>query len=429
MDVGKLLSKKWKRIIPLIWVAYLMAFLDRTYISLAQLGMASDLGITATEFGLASGIFFIGYFILEVPGTYIVERYSARIWIMRIMVSWGIVASLTGLIQNALQLYIARFILGLMEASFFPGIIVYLTHWFTAEERARAVGFFMSAVAVSNAVASPIGGLLLGVNWFGLAGWRWLLILEGIPSIIWGIVILFLLDDWPKDARWLTEEEKIYIYNQLEAEKKDKPENLIQSIRTGLFHPWVILLALVYFLLVTSLYGVTFFSPSILKSLFGSSNVLIGIMNGILYALAAIAMILNGRHADRTRERFYHSSIPMIVGFLGFLLLSLFTNSLPSSILFVFLIIATVGVYAAFPPFWPIPQTTLYGITRAVAIGWINSIGNLGGFAGPYIFGYLRDLTGSLIFSELFLSLSVVFSAIVLLSLRYLMKKSGVKFS
>jgi MFS family permease len=426
MDVNKLLTKKWRRIIPLIWIAYLLAFLDRTNISLAQLGMQSELGLTSAAFGLASGIFFIGYFILEVPGTWIVERWSARKWIMRIMVSWGIVAALTGLVQNEFQLYIARFLLGIMEASFFPGIIVYLTHWFTAEERARAVAFFMSAVAISNAIASPIGGVLLNVNWLGLSGWRWLLILEGIPAIIWGFVILLLLNDWPREAKWLSYEEKMFIENQLEEEKKSKPVHLVKSIKTGLFHPWVIILAIIYFSIVTSLYGITFFSPSIIKNIFGTSNVIVGLMNGVLYGIAALSMILVGRHSDRTKERFFHSSIPMILGFVGMALFSVTLNMLSSIILFGFLIIAALGIYSAFPSFWPIPQTILAGEARAVAVGWINSIGNLGGFVGPYIFGYLKDLTGSYMAGAFFLASTALLSGILLISLRYVVKKSKI---
>jgi len=422
VEVSKLLTRKWGRIIPLIWIAYLIAFLDRVNISLAQLGMQSELGITSAAFGLAAGIFFIGYFILEVPGTWLVERWSARKWIMRIMVTWGIVAALTGLIQDVFQLYIARFLLGLMEASFFPGIIVYLTHWFTAEERARAVAFFMSAIAISNAIASPIGGILLTVNWLGLSGWRWLLILEGIPAIIWGFVILLLLNDWPREAKWLNYEEKRFIEKQLEEEKQSKPIHLVKSIKTGLFHPWVITLAIIYFLIVTSLYGITFFSPSIIKKIFGTSNVIVGLMNGVLYGIAALSMILVGRHSDRTKERFFHSSIPMILGFVGLALFSITSNMLNPIILFGFLIIATLSIYSAFPAFWPIPQTILAGETRAVAVGWVNSIGNLGGFVGPYIFGYLNYVTGSYIAGGLFLASTAVLGGILLISLRYIVR-------
>ncbi|AHC52198.1 membrane protein [Sulfolobus acidocaldarius SUSAZ] len=306
-------------------------------------------------------------------------------------------------------------------------MIVYLTHWFTSEERARAVGLFMSAVAISNAVASPIGGFLLGVDWFGLSGWRWLFILEGIPSIIWGLVVLFTMDDWPKDAKWLPDHEKKHLETVLMAEKESKPQNFVKSIRVGLFHPWVLTLAFVYFAIVTSLYGITFFSPSTIKSIFGTSNLIVGIINGILYTIAAISMIIVGRQSDRTNERFFHSSLPMVVAFIGWLLFYLLLGHASPDTLFISLVIAAIGIYAAFPSFWPVPQSVLAGETRAVAVGWVNSIGNLGGFVGPYIFGYFKEVTGTYAVGALFLGIMALIGGVLLLTLRIAIKRSNVK--
>jgi len=425
VDVKKLLAKKWTMIMPIIWIAYLIAYMDRVNIGLAQLSMGSDLGITAAEFGLASGIFFIGYFILEIPGTYIVERWSARKWIMRIMVTWGVVAVITGFIQNVIQLYILRFLLGLMEASFFPGIIVYITHWFTEDERARAVSLFMSAIPISTVVAAPISGLLLGVNWGGLAGWRWVFIAEGIPAIIWGFVILFALRDWPREAKWLTQEERDYLEKKYVEEKNSIPQERVKSIKRGLSHPWVILLAVIYFCNVTGNYALGFWVPTIIKELTGASNILVGVLTAVSYAIGAISMVLVGRHSDRTGERFYHFAIPMIISFIGMLIVSLAANM--AIISYIGIIMAVAGIYPAVSVFWPVPQTTLAGEARAVAVGLVNSVGNLGGFVGPFIVGLLTSITGSYNAGTLVLSSLFLLGAILHLILRSQVLKSKMK--
>lgn len=413
--------KKWTRIMPIIWIAYLLAFIDRVNLGIASLGMKQSLGLTDADFGLAAGIFFIGYFILEIPGTYIVERFSARKWIARIMISWGIVASLTGLVQDRWQLYAARFALGLAEASFFPGIIVYLTHWFLEDERSRAVAYFMSAIAVANVILSPISGWLLTVNWLGLEGWRWVLIFEGIPAILWGLVVLFLLPDWPRDAKWLSLDEAKWLEEELRKERELHPPERISSWIVGLKTPIAWLLALVYFLATSGLYGITFWSPQVLKSLTGGNSVVIGALNAVVYLIALASMIAVGRSSDRSGERFLHSSIPLFLGAVGLVLVAPLSSK--PQLAFVALALAAAGTYGFYPPFWPIPQRMLAGVARAVAVGLINSVGNLGGFAGPYIVGYLNTLANSSYAGLAYLAGSAAAAGLLLLSTKRLIAK------
>jgi MFS family permease len=390
VDRGAVLARRWRHIMPTVWVAYLLAFIDRVNIGIASLGMKQSLGLTDADLGLAAGIFFIGYFILEIPGTYIVERYSAKKWIARILITWGVLASLTGLVQDKLQLYAVRFALGLAEASFFPGVIVYLTHWFLEDERSRAVSLFMSAIAVANIILSPISGLLLTVSWLGLEGWRWVLILEGLPSVVWGAVVLLSLPDWPREARWLSPEEKAWLEEELRRERESHPPEHVATWVTGLKMPQAWLLAAVYFTATSALYGITFWSPQVLKALTGGNPVVVGLLNAALYLTAFAAMVAVGWSSDRSGERFLHSAAALLAGSIG--LAAVAPLAPTPQLAFAALVLSAAGIYAFYPPFWPIPQRMLAGVARAVAVGLINSVGNLGGFAGPYIVGYLNTL-------------------------------------
>mgnify|MGYP001770642587 FL=1 len=421
VDRGFILQKKWSHIIPVVWIAYLLAFIDRVNLGIVSLGMKQSLGLTDADFGLAAGIFFIGYFILEIPGTYIVERYSARKWIARILISWGIVAALTGFVQDKWQLYAARFALGLAEASFFPGIIVYLTHWFLEDERSRAVSYFMSAIAVANVILSPISGLLLTVNWLGLEGWRWVLILEGIPAVLWGIVVLFLLPDWPREAKWLTPDEVKFIEDELRMERESHPPERVSSWTTGLIIPTAWLLALVYFFATNGLYGITFWSPQVLKALTGGNPVVIGVLNAVVYFVALASMIFVGRSSDKRGERFLHSSVPLFFGAVGLILVAPLASQ--PALAFAALTLAAAGIYGFYPSFWPIPQRMLAGVARAVAVGLINSVGNLGGFAGPYIVGYLNTAAHSSYAGLAYLAGSITVSGLLLLLAKRLIVK------
>jgi len=405
-----------RRLIPYLFVLYIINYLDRVNVSYAALEMTHDLSFTPEILGFGAGIFFIGYFLLEIPGTLLIELWSARAWLARIMITWGIVAVLMGFMHSATQFYWLRLGLGAAEAGFFPGIIVYLTHWFRYQDRAKAVALFMAAVPLSNFLGAPVSGLLLGVNWFGLAGWRWLFILEGAPAIVLGVVTIFYLTDWPHQAKWLAEDEREWITKELEKEKEIKAAAHSVSVLQALKHREVVLLALGYFFVITGLYGFNFWLPTIVKGLSGLPNLTVTLISALPYFVGFVALLVIGWSSDRTGERRLHAAIPMFVAGFG-LLLSAMTQSMPVLAVAMFCI-AAAGLYSFFPAFWALPTTFLAGSAAAASIGLINSIGNLGGFAGPYIVGYLNERTHSFIGGMLYLSLSAIIGAILILALR-----------
>jgi len=405
-----------RRLIPYLFVLYIINYLDRVNVSYAALEMNRDLNFTPEILGFGAGIFFIGYFLLEIPGTLLIELWSARAWLARIMITWGIVAVLMGFMHTATQFYWLRLGLGAAEAGFFPGIIVYLTHWFRYQDRAKAVALFMAAVPLSNFLGAPVSGLLLGVNWFGLAGWRWLFILEGAPAIVLGVVTIFYLTDWPHQAKWLAADEREWITKELEKEKEIKAAAHSVSVLQALRHREVVLLALGYFFVITGLYGFNFWLPTIVKGLSGLPNLTVTLISALPYFVGFVALLIIGWSSDRTGERRLHTAIPMFVAGIG-LLLSAMTQSIPVLAVSMFCI-AAAGLYSFFPAFWALPTTFLAGSAAAASIGLINSIGNLGGFAGPYIVGYINEQTHSFIGGMLYLSLSAIVGAILILALR-----------
>ena len=404
------------RIMPYLFLLYIIAFLDRVNVSYAALAMKDDLGFTDDVLGFGAGIFFIGYFLLEIPGSILVEKWSARGWIARIMISWGVVAILMGFIQTKNQFYWLRFILGAAEAGFFPGIIVYFGHWFRYEDRAKAVALFMAAIPISNIIGSPVSGLLLGINWFGLAGWRWLFILEGAPAIIFGVVTIFYLTDRPHQARWLPDDEREWLTSELEQENRAKQAAHSYSILQALRHRKVVILALAYFFMVTAVYGFNFWLPTIIKKLSGSSNMVVTLISALPYCVALVAILLMGWSSDRTRERRWHTALPMITASLG-LLLSVIAQDQTALAISMFCL-AAAGMYGYLPGFWALPTSFLTGTPAAASIGLINSIGNLGGFAGPFVVGYLSTATNSFLGGVLYLSVSALVAAGLILSLR-----------
>jgi len=406
-----------RRLLPYLFLLYIINYLDRVNVSYAALEMTKDLHFTAEVFGFGAGIFFVGYFLLEVPGTLLVETWSAKAWIARIMITWGLVAVLMGFMNSATQFYWLRLVLGAAEAGFFPGIIVYLTHWFRYQDRAKAVALFMAAVPLSNFIGAPFSGLLLGVNWFGLAGWRWLFILEGAPAVILGIVTIFYLTDRPHQARWLAEDEREWIRAELEKEKEIKKGAHSYRVWEALRHREVVLLALAYFFIVTGTYGLNFWLPTIVKSLSGLPNMLVTLVTALPYLIAFLAMMFAGWSSDRTNERRWHTAVPMIVGGIG-LFLSAVTLNTSTALVVAMFCIAAAGLYSYFPGFWALPTNFLAGSAAAASIGLINSIGNLGGFAGPYIVGYLNTATKSFLGGIMYLSLSALAGAGLILALR-----------
>jgi ACS family tartrate transporter-like MFS transporter len=381
------------RLMPYLFVIYIIAFLDRVNVSYAALQMTQDLRFSDKVFGLGAGIFFAGYFLLEIPGTLIVERWSARKWIARIMISWGILALITGFIHTPRQFYLIRFSLGLAEAGFFPGIIVYLGHWFRYEDRAKAVAFFMSALPISNLIGSPLSGWILGVNWFGLPGWRWVFILEGIPAVIFGFITIFYLTDWPRQARWLPEDEREWITRELEQEKQIRKAARPMNILQGFKQREVLLLLSVYFMTVTGYYGFTLWMPTVIKRMSGLTDFKVTLLVFIPYLCGLAAMLICGSTSDRSGERRWHTAIPPMVAGAGLLLVIASGDRLALAV--AMFCIVSAGLHAYLPSFWAVPTAFLTESAAAAAIGLINSFGNLGGFLGSYLVGFLRTVTGS----------------------------------
>ena len=405
-----------RRLLPYIFVLFVIAYIDRTNVGYAALQMKGDLSFTDEILGFGAGIFFWGYFLLEIPGSILVEKWSARRWIARIMISWGIVAILMGFVQTKNQFYVLRFLLGLAEAGFFPGLIVYLSHWFRYEDRAKTIGLFMAALPVSNIVGSPMSGVLLNVNWLGLHGWRWLFIIEGIPAIIFGVITIFYLTDWPHQAKWLRDDERDWLEIELAREHHAKRATHGLRILEAFRHPRVIVLTVAYFFIVSSHYGLIFWLPSIIKKQSGSSNLRVTMISAIPYCVGLIAILLVGWSSDRTKERRWHTALSMIAVSVGLFLAVMLQDRLALSV--AMFCIAASGIYAYLPGFWSLPTSFLSGTAAAASIGLINSIGNLGGYAGTYVVGYLSTSTGSFFWGVLYLSLSALVAAGLVLSIR-----------
>ena len=405
-----------KRLMPFLFVLYVIAYLDRVNVGFAALSMKGDLQFTDQVIGIGAGIFFIGYVILEIPGTILVEKWTAKGWIARIMISWGILAMLTGFVQTKNQFYIIRFLLGAAEAGFFPGIIVYLSHWFRYQDRAKAVALLMAAVSVSNIIGSPLSGLLMKLEWLGLAGWRWMFIIEGFPAIVFGIITLFYLTDWPHQAKWLPEDEKKWLIETLEHETKTKQAKHSLSILQAFKHREVVLLTLAYFFMVTAVYGLNFWIPSIVKSFSGLPNLVVSLIAALPYCFGLIAILVVGWHSDKTKERRWHTALSMMTASLGLLLSVVFGNFAPLAI--AMLCLTGAGNAGYLPGFWALPTSFLSGTTAAASIGLINSFGNLGGFVGPYVVGFLSTRTNSYYPGILYLSASALVAAFLILSLR-----------
>ena len=386
------------RLLPFVFVLYVANYLDRTSVAYAAIGMSRDLGFSDRVFGLGAGIFFISYVALQVPGALLVELWSARRMISATMIAWGSLTALTGMVHTPAQLYLARFVLGAAEAGFFPGVIVYLSHWFRQDDRAKATGNFMSAIPISFVIGSVIAGWILGHNWFGIIGWRWLFLLEGLPAIVLGIVAFFYLSDFPGEAKWLDAEQRQWIQAKLSEEKAVGAE--ATSIRLALRSRTTLLLAAVCFLDYFVLYCFMFWFPTMLKRLSGFSDVNVGLLGALPYLVAFVAMLVNGWHSDKWRERRWHTAVPFLVsatGLLG-LVIQLGYAGRSGSIGFsmVLFTIVAMGGIAFLPTFWAIPTEILGQSAAAAAVGLINAVGSVSGFAGPYLFGYLNTRTGSL---------------------------------
>jgi ACS family tartrate transporter-like MFS transporter len=423
-------QKNYWRLLPLLFICYVIAYVDRANVGIAKLTMTRDLaGFDNAVIGFGAGMFFIGYFLLEIPGTLIVEKWSARKWICRIMITWGITATLTAFVKTPFQFYLVRFLLGLCEAGFFPGVIVYLTHWFPSRDRARALACFLIATPVAQIISPKISNALLKIGtdetingitlhhlqFHGLNGWQCVYIFWGIPAVVLGLVVFVLLKDRPRDAWWLTPEESHALDEELERERASHRRHRM-TVLGALHHPKVLLLALAYFCIVTGSYGIEFFLPSILQQWY---NLKLNALTSLVIlppVLGLASQLFAGWNSDRTSERRFHVIAPICVGAAALATTPLTRGHLVATI--ACFMLAYVGFKAYMPAFWSLPNLFLTEAAAAGSIGLINSIGNLGGFLGPYVLGKVQTVTGSFVGGIYFLCVSMMLSAAIVFLLR-----------
>jgi len=400
------------RLLPLIVVIYFVAYIDRTNVGFAASGMNKDLGFTAYVYGWGAGIFFLGYFFFEVPSNIILHRVGARIWIARILVTWGLVSGLMVFVTGTSSFMAIRFLLGVAEAGFFPGVLLYFTYWFPTKYRARVVSALFLAVPGSNAVAAALSGAILQLDGaWGLAGWKWMFLLESLPAVLLAPVVLMVLTDRPAVATWLAADERAWLDAQLESERQTIEGARTFTLRQVLTDRRVVGLSMIYLTIVTATYGITFFLPLIVKG-HGLSDLATGLATAIPYTIGTIGMVLWAASSDRRHERRWHFFVASVVAGVGLIAAGL-SSGLVTSL--AAMSIATVGLYGSKPAFWPLPSTFLSGTAAAGGIAMVNSIGNLGGFLGPYIVGWIKDSTHSYAAGLYFLAACAVASGVIAL--------------
>jgi D-galactonate transporter len=398
---------------PFLFLCYVAAYLDRVNVGFAKLQMLSDLRFSDTVYGIGAGIFFVGYFLFEVPSNLLMTRTGARIWIARIMISWGVISSAMMFVDSVASFYVLRFLLGAAEAGFFPGIILYLTYWYPAHRRARMVALFMSGVAVAGVVGGPLSGWIMKTfaGLHGLSGWQWLFLLEGVPSVLLGVWTLFYLDDGIRSAKWLSEADKQKLEQAIaEDGKQQQHMPLAQMFSNG--KVW--LLALVYFLFVMGLYGVSFWLPQLVKNSGIDDVFTIGLLTAIPYFVAAVVMVLAARHSDRSGERRWHAAVAALAGALGLVVATVYSDN--TVIAMAALSLATAGILSTFPIFWSLPTAMLGGAAAAAGIALIYSVGNLAGFVSPYLVGAIKDATHSTASGIYLLAASLVIGAVLVVA-------------
>jgi MFS transporter, ACS family, tartrate transporter len=403
------------RLLPLLIACYLAAFLDRVNVSFAALTMNADLGLSAAQYGFGAGLFFVTYFVFEVPSNLMLARFGARKWIARIMFAWGLVSAATAFVENATGFYIVRLLLGAAEAGFFPGIIFYLTLWFPSVYRARIIGYFMAAGPLSTVVGAPISGVLLGMEGvMGLRGWQWLFIVEGVPSLILAVAAFRYLTDRPAGAAWLSHDEREWLSAELAAEEEQRLRSRRYTVREALTNPRLLALSAIYFGIIAANVGLGFFLPQIVQA-FGMSTVRTTLVSAIPYLAGTIGTALWAYRSDRKRERRYHIVGPLLIASLTMAASTFLDDPLTK---IAALSAAAFGIFSSMPVFWTFPTSFLSGTAAAGGIALINSIGNLAGFVGPYVMGWTRDATGTYVAGLLSLSTACLMSVAIVLTLR-----------
>lgn len=402
-------------VLPLFIIS-VIAYLDRVNVGYAALTMNKDLGFSAQIFGLGAGIFFAGYVLFEIPGALIAEKYSPRFWLARIMISWGVVCGLMAFMTTTWEFYLYRFLLGAAEASLYPVLYAScIPRWFNAADRARAIAILLTSLQVSAIIGAPLAGTLLEVSIFGLKGWQTLFILEAIPAVVFGIVIVFWMADWPKDAKWLTQEERDFLQKQYEDEVAMKTAVKGYTVMEAFKDKEVLKLCLAYFCWITGFWGFNYWMPQVLKSVSGWSNMKIGWLVVIPMAISLAVMLYIGHSSSKRNEKRWHGAIGMFIGAIGLGVGVFMTDPVVS---FFFLTLAAIGTFAPFGVWWSYPTTFLSGPAAAGAIGLINSCGNIGGFIGPYVTGFVKDTTGSFVGSWVYLACSLLVAGGIMLTLK-----------
>lgn len=416
-DIEARVSRKlmW-RIIPFVMLLYFISFLDRVNVGFAAITMNKELGLSPTAFGLGGGLFFIGYFLFEVPSNLILHRVGARLWIARVMVTWGLISAASAFVTGPHSFYVLRFLLGVAEAGFFPGIILYLSLWFPTRQRAVAAAWFMAAAPISVALGSPLSGAIMQLpSMFGLADWQMLYIIEAAPAVILGLVVLKYMTDKPEQAHWLADDERTWLVARLkaEAEAKKGGHGHTASAWSALKDMRVLALALIYFGTSAGLYTLGLWAPLMIRE-FGFTPFQTGLLTGVPSVVAVVAMVWWARHSDRSGERTWHVVIPCVVACIGFVLAG---NAVTALFVVLSLVVVNVGISSAKAPLWAMPSTFLSGAGAAAGIAMINSLGNLGGFVGPFAIGWLKNRTGGYAAGLYVVAATLAVSAVVTLLL------------
>jgi len=396
IDKNLIVAKVRRRIVPYIFICYIVNYLDRFNVSFAALEMSSDLGFSEMTYGLGASMFFVGYVFFEIPSNLIMMRVGARVWIARIMITWGLVSTCMMFVKTPYSFYLLRFLLGVAEAGFFPGMILYLTYWIPAGERARAFALFLTSTSLAGVFGGPVSGALFKLEGaYGLKGWQWLFFLEGIPAVLLGIITLFYLVDRPEHAGWLTLAEKRWLSETIRMEHEESDSRRRLTLWQALKHPRVWQLCLLYFSVVISFYGVAFWLPKVVKSFSGLGNSAVAVLSAVPYLAASVSMVLVANHSDKTGERRWHVGLSAFAACLGLLLGVYFLEHRNPLLAFICICITASGIWSILGPFWSLPTVFLSGTAAAGGVALINSIGNVGGFVGPSVIAYVKETTQS----------------------------------